>query len=72
MKTPKTENHPQAENALTLHTPVLPRLPAKLHRLVMAAYASQDGTQHMTFDAWRDVEQQLIRRLQNENQQHQQ
>jgi hypothetical protein len=72
MKTPGTENHPQTANALMLHNPFLPRLTAKLRRLVMAAYASHGGTKHMTLDAWRDVEQQLIRRLQNENHEHQQ
>ena len=72
MKTPRTENHPQTANALTLHTPVLPRLPGKLRHLVMAAYAPHGGTKPMTLDAWRDVEQQLIRRLQNENHEHQQ
>jgi hypothetical protein len=72
MKTPRTENHPQTANALTLHTFVLPRLPTRLRRLVMAAYAPHGGTQHMTLEAWRDVEPQLIRRLQNENLEHQQ
>jgi hypothetical protein len=72
MKRPRTENYPQTANALTLHNPVLPRLPAKLRRLVMAAYAPHGGTNHMTLDAWRDVEQQLIRRFRNENHEHQQ
>jgi hypothetical protein len=72
MKTHRTKNHLQKANAVTLHTPVLPRLARNIRRLVMAAYAPHGGTTNMTLDAWRDVEQQLIRRLQNENHHHQQ
>lgn len=71
MKTPGNENPQQTAKALTLHTPVLPRLPANIHHLVVAAYASRGGMEHMTLQDWRDAEQQLISRFQNENHGHQ-
>lgn len=67
MKTPGNQNPRQTAKELTLHTPVLAGLPVKIRHLVMAAYASRGGFEHMTLEAWRDAEQQLIRRLQNEN-----
>ena len=67
MKKPGTENHPQTANALTLHTPVLPRLPAKIRRLVRAAYAAHGGAESMKLDEWREMEQELKRTLENEH-----
>jgi len=67
MKKPGTENHPQTANALTLHTPVLPRLPAKIRRLVRAAYAAHGGAESMKLDEWREMEQELKRKLENEH-----
>ena len=63
------DKHQQPRGALTLHTPVLPPLPERIRQLVSAAYATRGGAEHMTLDAWRDVEQEIKRRLENEQQQ---
>lgn len=49
-----------------MHTPVLPGLPEQIRLLVHAACAAHGGMGCMTLDAWRDVEQQLKRRLKDE------
>ncbi len=55
-------------SALTLHTPVLPQLPARIRRLVNATCAAHGGAERMTLDEWRDLEQELKRKLENEHQ----
>ena len=62
----RMENHQQSISASTLHTPVLPGLPDSIRRIINATYAAHGGAEHMTLDEWRDLEQQLKRRLQNE------
>jgi len=69
VKTPRINQHPPPINALTLHTPVLPPLPEPIRRLVNAVYATHGGAEHMSLDAWRDVEHELKQRLENEHQQ---
>ncbi len=68
MKKPRNDKHQQPTGALTLHTPVLPPLPERIRRLVSVAYATHGGAEQMTLDAWRDVEQEIKRRLENEQQ----
>ena len=63
--------NPQPTNALTLHPPVLPRLPERIRRLVNAAYAAYGAAENMTLDKWRDVEEELKRKLANEYHEHQ-
>ena len=53
----------RATSARTLHTPTLPRLPERISRLVIAAYAAHGGAENMTFDEWRGVEEDLKRKL---------
>ena len=48
--------------------PVLPPLPERIRRLVNATYAAHGGAEHMSLDAWRDVEQELKQGLENEQQ----
>ena len=67
MKTPGTKNHSQTADAFALRTPVLPRLPAKIRRLVRAAYAAHGGAESMKLDEWREMEQELKRKLENEH-----
>ena len=64
VKTPRINSQPT--NALSLHTPVLPRFPEKIRRLVDAAYAAHGGAHQMTLDEWRGVEEELKRKLVNE------
>lgn len=66
LKTPRV--HPQPTNALTLHAPVSPQLPERLRGLVNAAYAAHGGAEHMKLNDWRDLELELKRRLENEDQ----
>ena len=63
MKSLETSDHEQLKSATTLHTLVLPRLPERILRLVSGAYATHGGAEHMTLDEWRDLEQQLKRKL---------
>lgn len=49
--------------ALTLHTPVFPRLPERIRRLVDRAYTARGGPEHMNLDEWRDVEHELEQKL---------
>ena len=65
MKKPAFDKRQRATRADTHHTPAL-SLPEQLRLLVHAACAAFGGMGHMTLDEWRDVEQQLKRRLQNE------
>jgi hypothetical protein len=58
--------------ALTLHTPVLPRLPERIRRLVNAAYAEHGGAHQMTLGTWREVAEELKRKLVNKCHEHQQ
>jgi hypothetical protein len=54
----------QLKRADTLHTPVLPRAPRQIRLLVDLACAAHGGMGRMSLDEWRDLEQQLKRRLQ--------
>ncbi len=56
----------QSTVALTLRTPVLPRFPERLRQLVNAAYAAHGGAERMSLAEWRDLEQELNRRFENE------
>jgi hypothetical protein len=51
LKLMKQSTYHQSLGALTLHTPVLPRLPEKILRLMAAAYAAHGGTECMSLDA---------------------
>ncbi len=62
-KRPTINKYHQPTGAATLHTPVLPRLPGKVLRLLNATYAAHGGAQYMSLDVWRDIEQELKRRL---------
>jgi hypothetical protein len=64
MKKPAINKHQPARSAGTLHTPVLPVLPEQIRLLVQGACAAKGGMGHMSLDEWRDLEQQLKRRLQ--------
>lgn len=43
-----------------------PRINWKIQSLINAAYAARAGAAHMTLDDWRDVEQELKRKIANE------
>ena len=64
MKKPAINRDQQARSFGTLHTPVLPGLPERIRRLVNAACAARGGMGRMSLNEWRDLEQQLKRRLQ--------
>jgi hypothetical protein len=66
MKKPQNNKQQQLQSARTLHTPVLPPSPEKIRSLVDAAIAAHGGTGHMNLDMWRDVEQELKRKLESE------
>jgi len=70
MKKPSINKHQQSTRALTLHTPVLPQLPERIRGLANATYSVHGGVEHMSLDDWREVEQELRRRLENERQKH--
>ena len=61
----------QSTSAPTLHTPVLPQLPERIRMLVNATYSVHGGVEHMSLDAWRDAEQELKRKLEDEYQESQ-
>ena len=65
-KRPILNKAQQSIHVLTPHTPVLPRLPNRIRRLVNAAYAALGGAEQMSLDQWRAVERQLVRKLENE------
>ena len=75
LKLMKQSTHQQSLGAslvaLTLHTPVPARLPEKILRLMAAAYAAHGGTECMSLDAVRELEQTLKRRFENEHEQRQ-
>jgi len=68
----RMNSYQHSAGALTLHAPVLPRLPDRIRRLVNAVYAAHGGADHMTLDEWRDVEETLKRKLVNKYHEHQQ
>ena len=68
----KQSTYQQSLGALTLHTPVLPRLPEKILRVMAASYTAHGGAEHMTLDEWRYVEQELKQRLEHEHHEQQQ
>lgn len=47
--------------------PDMPPLPEDIQRLVNTYSATHGGIDHMNLDAWRDLEQQLNRRIENEH-----
>jgi len=61
--------HKQRTESYYPHTPVLPNVPDGFRRLVDAAYASHGGAANMNLKDWRDLELELKRRLENEDQQ---
>ena len=63
--------HQQRTDALTLYAPAWRQLPENVRRLVNETYAARGGAERMTLDDWRDVEQELKRRLEDEYQKHQ-
>ena len=65
---PKCENQ-QARGAVRLHAAAVSRFAKRIRQLVSAAYAAHGGAEHMSLDAWRDVEHELKQRLENELQQ---
>jgi len=71
MRKPTMNKHQQSTSALTLHSPVLPPLPEQIRRLVNVTYSVHGGVEHMSLGDWRDVEQELKRRLENERQKYQ-
>ena len=62
-KRPILNKAQQSIRVLTPHTPVLPRLPNRIRRLVNAAYAARGGAERMSLDQWREVEQELCKDL---------
>ncbi len=52
--------------SFTLHTPVLPRLPEKILRLMAAIYAAHGGPERMSLGEWHDVAEELKSRLEND------
>ena len=70
MKKQRNNKHPQSAGAVTLRAPASPRLPRKIRQRVIAVYAARGGAEHMSLDEWRDVEDQLERKLENEHQEH--
>ncbi len=68
----KQSTHQQSPGALTLHTPVLPRLPEKILQMVAAIYAEHGGAECMSLGDWHDVEEELNSRLLNEYHEQQQ
>lgn len=68
----KQSTHQQLLGAVTLHTPVLPRLPEKILRLMNAAYAAHGGAERMRLGEWHDVEEELKSKLENEYHEQQQ
>ena len=64
MKKPATNKHQPAGSAGTLHTGVFSGLPEQIRRLIQAVCAAHGGMGRMSLDEWRDLEQQLKRRLQ--------
>jgi len=71
MRTSRMNRSQQSTSAPTLHTPVLPQLPERIRRLANATYSVHGGIEHMSLDDWREVEQELKRRLENEHQKYQ-
>ncbi len=67
MKKASNNNRHPAGYAGTLHVPLPPRAPGQIRLLVDAACAALGGMAHMTLADWRDVEQQLKQRLNNEH-----
>jgi len=55
--------HKQFKRDDTLRTPVLPRLHSEVVMLASATCAALGGAGHMTLAEWRDVEEQLKRKL---------
>jgi hypothetical protein len=62
---------PSSIVTLMLHTPALPSLPEGIRQLVTVAYAARGGAERMSLAEWRDVEQELNRRFENEHQERQ-
>jgi hypothetical protein len=60
-----------SKHVLRLHAPVSPQIPARLRGLVNAAYAAHGRAENMSLNDWRDLELELKRRLENENQKRQ-
>jgi hypothetical protein len=71
MNRPRMSNLQSSTVTLTLHTPVLPRLPKSIRQLVNAAYAAHGGAERMRLGEWLAVEEELKQRLKNEYHEHQ-
>ena len=61
---PKCENQPARGN-VRLHAAAVSRFAKRIRQLVSAAYAAHGGAEHMSLDAWRDLEQALKQRRDN-------
>jgi len=72
LKLMKQSTHQQSLGALTLHTPLLPRLQEKILQAMAAIYAAHGGAERMSLGEWHDVEEELKSRLENEYHEQQQ
>lgn len=66
MKTPKNFKLPARQTLGTLHNPVLPHVLNEVRSLVNATYALHGGMGHLTLNEWRDLEQEIKRKLEQE------
>ena len=66
MKKSRTHQPQSLQGEGTLHTPVLPHRSEIIRSLVEAAIAAHGGAGHMNLDSWRNVEQELKRKLESE------
>jgi hypothetical protein len=64
---PRTLRRLQQRSGFLPHPPAAPQVPARIRTLLRAVYASRGGPERMTLDDWRDVEQEIQKRLKNEN-----
>jgi hypothetical protein len=60
MDTTTTSRNPKSTS---VQSPFRPRINRHIHRLINAAFAARAGAAHMTLDDWRDVEQELKRKI---------
>ena len=67
MRKPRASHMPALQRAGTLHNPVLPRVLDQIRSLVNATYARYGGMGRMTLDEWRDLEQELKRKMELEH-----
>lgn len=56
----------RSSESISAHSLFRPRINGGIRFLINAAYAARAGAASMTLDDWRDVEQELKRRIANE------